>query len=295
MKFPRTTRWIAVLWAATMLLFGLAGPPASASTASTSGATASKPGGTGWVRMAHLSPDTPAMDIYLFSFGDSSSRTVLRHVSYGTVSAYQAVRAGDYSVAMRPAGTSSTSQPVLSGSVMVKAGRAYTAAALGPRSDLRLRVFGDDLATPPGKALVRVVQAALEQRKVTVRWDGKAVARRLPFASVTSYQPVSPGTRTVSAGAGAGSARSSVTLAAGTIHTLVVLDGARGLEIANLEDGAGSGHDPAGGAQTGYGGTAPHGPGSPVPWLIVIGAGALLAVTGGLGRSRLGRQPRPGA
>ena len=40
-----------------------------------------------------------------------------------------------------------------------------------------------------------------------------------------------------------------------------------------------------------YGGTAPHGPGSPVLWLAVIGAGLLLVVTGGirLGRSRLRR------
>ena len=68
----------------------------------------------------------------------------------------------------------------------------------------------------------------------------------------------------------------------GTVHTLVVLDGANGLEIVNLEDAAGSGKPPAGGVATGFGGTAPHGPGSPVPWLAVIGAGALLALAGGL-------------
>ena len=144
---------------------------------------------------------------------------------------------------------------------------------------------------------MRVVQASLKHRTVTVRWDGKKVAGKLPFASATSYRSVSPGTEKVSATAGTGDATSTITLAAGTIHTLVVLDGARGLEIANLEDAAGSGHDPSGGAQTGYGGTAPHGPGSPVPWLVVIGAGVLLATTGGLGlrRRRLGRLLRPGA
>ena len=42
---------------------------------------------------------------------------------------------------------------------------------------------------------------------------------------------------------------------------------------------------------TGFGGTAAHGPGSPIPWLAVIGAGLLLTVTGGiwLGRGRLRR------
>ena len=33
-----------------------------------------------------------------------------------------------------------------------------------------------------------------------------------------------------------------------------------------------------GGVGTGFGGTAPHGPGSPLPWLAVIGAGAVLTL-----------------
>ncbi len=286
MKFMRTSRQIATLLAASALLAGPAAMSASASA---------RP--TGWIRMAHLSPDTPAMDVYLYSFGKPGARTVLHHVAYGAVSAYATVAAGDYGLAMRPAGASASSQPVVSGSVTVKGGRAYTAAAVGPRTALRLQVIGDDLTTPRGKALVRVVQASLKHRPVTVRWDGKTVASRLPFASATAYRPVSPGTEKVSATAGNGDAISTVTLAAGTIHTLVVLDGARGLQIANLEDAAGSAHAPTGGARTGYGGTAPHGPGSPGPWLAVIGAGTLLATTGGLGvrRSRLGRRPRPGA
>ena len=63
------------------------------------------------------------------------------------------------------------------------------------------------------------------------------------------------------------------------------------LEIVNLTDAAGAGQPPAGGVNTGFGGTAPHGPGSPILWLAVIGAGLLLVVTGGigLGRSRLRR------
>jgi hypothetical protein len=93
--------------------------------------------------------------------------------------------------------------------------------------------------------------------------------------------------------AGGTDANSSVTLAAGTVHTLVVLDGASGLEIVNLEDASGSGQPPLGGVGTGFGGTAPHGPGSAVPWLVTIGAGGLLALTGGL-RLRRNRQLHAG-
>jgi hypothetical protein len=75
-----------------------------------------------------------------------------------------------------------------------------------------------------------------------------------------------------------------VTLTGNTVHTEVVLDGSNGLEILNLVDTAGAGQPPTGGASTGFGGTAPHGPGSPLPWLAAIGAGLLLVLTGGVWR-----------
>jgi hypothetical protein len=217
---------------------------------------------------------------------------VLHHVAYGTVSPYESVQAGDYSVAMRAAGASATSQPVLSTSVTIAAGHAYTVAGMGPESGLRLQVLDDALTTPSGQALVRVIQASLKQQEVKVTLGSTVLAGSLKFASVSAYQAVTPGTETVTVSAlsaGAGDANSSVTLAAGTVHTLVVLDGASGLEVVSLEDASGSGKPPLGGVQTGFGGTAPHGPGSPVPWLVAIGAGSLLALTGGL-RLRRNRQ-----
>jgi Domain of unknown function (DUF4397) len=285
MRFPRRARRIAVLLSVTALLAGI---PAAA------GASVSATPGTGWVRLAHLSPDMPAMDVYLYSFGNPSAQFVLRGVAYGTVSAYKTVVAGDYSIAMRAAGAPAASQPVLSASTAITAGHAYTAAAIGPRPGLRLRVINDDLTTPRGRALVRVIQASLKQPTVTVSWNGKVIASKLAFPSVTSYQAISPGTENVTASAGADAAESAVGLAAGSIHTLVVLDGARGLEVANLEDAAGSARAPAGGAATGFGGTAPHGPGSPLPWLAAIAAGALLTMSGGLGLARTGRFPPGG-
>jgi len=65
----------------------------------------------------------------------------------------------------------------------------------------------------------------------------------------------------------------------------------RVVELDDLVDAAGEGLPPTGGANTGFGGTAAHGPGSPLPWAGVIGAGMLLALTGGiwLRRARLRR------
>jgi Domain of unknown function (DUF4397) len=283
MKISRLTRRLLMLLAASALLLGI---PAAATAFASSATT-----GTGWIRLAHLSPNTPAVDVYLYSFDNSTAMIVLHHVAYGTVSPYETVQAGDYSVAMRAAGASPTSQPVLSTSVTIAAGHAYTVAGMGPESGLRLQVLDDKLTTPSGQALVRVIQASLKDQVVKVTLGSTVLASSLKFANVSAYEPVSPGTETVTvtASAGAGDANSSVTLAAGTVHTLVVLDGANGLEVVNLEDASGSGKPPLGGVSTGFGGTAGRGPGSPVPWLVAIGAGGLLALTGGL-RLRHNRQ-----
>ncbi len=280
-RIARAIRRITILSAASALLLGV---PAAAAAHASSAAT-----GTGWIRLAHLSPNTPPVDVYLYSFGDSSAQIVLHHVAYGTVSPYEAVAAGDYSVAMRAAGASPTSQPVLSTSVTIQADHAYTVAGMGPESGLRLQVMNDALTTPAGKALVRVIQASLKQQTVKVTVGGKTIVPKASFASVSSYQAISPGTWTVAAIGNSGSATDSFTFAAGTVHTLVVLDGSDGLELVNLEDAAGAGQPPLGGTQTGFGGTAPHGPGSPLPWAALIGAGSLLALTGGLRLRRTGR------
>src|SRR5271165_4521184 len=164
MKFRGITRRITMLLAASALLLGIPAAAAHASSATT---------GTGWIRLAHLSPNTPAVDVYLYSFGNSDAQIVLHHVAYGTVSPYEAVTAGDYSVAMRASGASPSSQPVLSTSVTVKAGHAYTVAGMGPESGLRLQVLDDQLTTPPGKSVMRVIQASLKQQTVKFTCGGQ--------------------------------------------------------------------------------------------------------------------------
>ncbi len=285
MKHPRLIRRLLMLLGASALLLGI---PAAATAFASSAST-----GTGWIRLAHLSPNTPAVDVYLYSFGNSNAEIVLHHVAYGDVSPYESVSAGDYSVAMRLAGASPSSAPVLSTGVDIQAGHAYTVAGMGPESGLRLQVLDDDLTTPPGQALVRVIQASLKDQTVKVTYGSTVLASSLAFATVTSYIAVTPGTQTVAVTASGGDANTTVTLAAGTVHTLVVLDGANGLEIDNLTDAAGSGEPPLGGANTGFGGTAAHGPGSALPWLGLIAVGLGLALAGALtGRRR--PQPRHG-
>src|ERR1700746_1432610 len=132
--------------------------PVAAPAASAASAPA-----TGWVRCANLSPGNPAVDIYLLAFGNSGHPTVLRHVSYGEVSSYMAVSAGQYSVAMRPAGAPASSPPVVSSNFMVSGGTNYTVASLGPAAARRIEVLHDAMAAPQGHALVRAIQACLNE------------------------------------------------------------------------------------------------------------------------------------
>src|SRR5260370_11239772 len=81
-----------MLTAASALVLGI--PAAATASASTAG--------SGWLRLAHLSPNTPPVDVYLYNFGNPAARVVLHHVAYGTVSPYLAVTAGKETVAHRP-------------------------------------------------------------------------------------------------------------------------------------------------------------------------------------------------
>jgi hypothetical protein len=272
---------VTALAAAVLVVFGqlaLATPAASAST------------GVGWVRLTHLSPNTPAVDVYLYAFNNPNAQLVLRHVAYGTVSPFEQLAAGEYTVAMRLAGASASSKPVLSATVHVASGHAYTVAGLGPAKGLRLEVLTDPLRTPRGKALVQVIQASLKQDVVTVKVGSKSVATGLRLGDFTRFRAVAPGTLTVHVAGSSETATSSVDLAAGTVHTLVVLDDPGKLTIDDLLDAAGSNVAPAGGAQTGLGGTAAR-PGAPVmPW-VALGLVGLLSA--GSGAFLVSRRRRP--
>jgi hypothetical protein len=244
----------------------------------------------GWIRLAHLSPNTPAVDVYLYSFGNPKAEIVLHHVSYGTVSPFEQVAAGDYTIAMRAAGAARRSKPVLSTTVDIAPGHAYTVAGMGPASGLRLQVIPDRLRTPRGKALVRIIQASLQQPSVTVTAGSTKLASSLKFASVTSFVAVSPGTWSIRAKGSGESVTASIDLAAGTIHTVVVLDEPGKLALTDLLDAAGSKVEPAGGPLTGFGGTAARPGEALLPWAAAAAAGLAIALTGTV---LLGRRRRP--
>jgi hypothetical protein len=284
MKLSRKGAWATRLITSCVLALGLAGTLAAGASA------ASAATGTGYLRLAHLSPNTPAVDVYLYSFGNPSAMVVLHHVAYGEVSPYESVAAGEYTVAMRAAGAPASAKPVLSTTVDVVSGHAYTVAGMGPLAGIRLQVIGDSLAMTRDAALVRVIQASMHQTSVTVTAGGKVLGRNLNFTKVTRYKTVHPGTVTITATGTTEHGSAQVTLAPDTIYTVVVLDNAGELKIDPLVDSAGSKIAPAGAAATGFGGTAARPGASLLPWVGAAAVGLLIAAGGTIG---LRRRRRP--
>jgi peptidyl-tRNA hydrolase len=272
MTRSRRTVWLVWLTAALGIAIGglaLAGPAANAAT------------GMGWLQLAHLSPNTPPVDVYLYSFGDPNAKIVLHHVAYGDVSPFEHIKAGEYTVAMRAVGAAPKSKPVLSTAVKVIAGHAYTVAGVGPAAGLRLEIFTDRLRAPQHKALVRVIQASMHQDTVTVSFGSKKLGHKLDFPSATGYRALPPGAVTVRVVGPTQHTSDKIQLNADSIYTLVVLDNGAGIKVADLETSMGSKVVPTGPAKTGFGGTAARPGASLLPWAAAALAG-LAGVVGGL-------------
>ena len=288
MKF-RITRWRAVaLLAALALMLGILAA-ATASYAATS---------SGWVSFGNLAQTPSAVDVYLYPAGSTSTQIVDPDVGYGTVLPAQSVNAGAYTVKMRTAGSAATSAPVWSASLTVQAGHEYTVVPLRTSATAgSLKVLDDTLTAPAGDSLVRVIQAADSQKTLTFHCScgpgakGNILTDGAP-GTVTPYAPIPPGNWTMTATGSSAKGSAPVPLTADTVRTEVVIGGSSGLTLVNLLDAAG-GTPGNGGVNTGFGGTAPRGPASPLPWLTVIGVGALLTLTGGGLWLRRARSRRP--
>ncbi|MER7166329.1 DUF4397 domain-containing protein [Micromonospora sp. NPDC000207] len=261
MRVPRTpTRRIGGVVATLLLGAGpILTPVAPATAASRTGQE--KP--VGYVRLAHLSPDTPAVDVYLTA-PDTDEPQVFPAVGYGVVSPYLPVPPGRYAVAMRPAGAPADQKPVLTTEVGVRAGKAYTVAGVGRYADLGLRVLADDLSPPPaGQAKVRVVQASVRAPVLDVAAaDGPVIAEGVQFATTTGYRSVDPGSWRLRLGGTNGPRTDArVTLTDGAVYSLLVLDAERGGLTTELrEDASDAGTVATGGVDAETGGLGLRGP-----------------------------------
>jgi hypothetical protein len=212
----------------------------------------------GWLRVGHLSPDTKSVDVELSRLSGGKTVFELDDVAYGQVSPYEKLPTGTYVLSMR-ASDAPDSTPVISTDVTVQGGDASTVVAFGKSSALETAAFTDDLQQPgDGKAKLRLVQAATTAKTVDVSTsEGTAIASDAAFGTATKYATVDAGKWDLDISGGGQTGSADVDLAGNTVSTLFVLDDSEGdLTVVPVTDAAATAETPAGGVQTGGGGTA---------------------------------------
>ncbi|KNY06875.1 DUF4397 domain-containing protein [Microbacterium sp. GCS4] len=256
-RFPHLKATLST--GAVALLVSVAAP-LSASAADSAPAANPAPAAVGadagWLRLGHLSPDTKSVDVRVAAVSGGSTLFELDGVSYGDVSTYQELPAGTYTVSMVPAGASDSSAPVISETVTVDSGTATTVAAYGPTKDLQVRAFDDDLTEPAaGSARIRLIQASTLTPEVDVTTaQGDAIARDAKAGSATGYAEIPAGDWSLDLTGEGVSDTADVSVAAGSVTTLFVLDtSSGGLTILPILDSASVGDVPDGGVDTGGG------------------------------------------
>lgn len=283
----RTSRAGRILVMATATLVGLfllGTAPAQAAVVSS----------TGWLRTAHLSPDTGAVDVWLTPFGGAAKAAAVPNVTYGNVTAYRSLTPGYYTVAMRPAGSPASTPAMLSDTVQIKAGHAYSVLAVGQTGSLSFHVVADDLTAPAAsRSRVRLIQASTAQSALDVKAvAGPVLVQGAAYGLVSAYSEVPQGRwnlQIVPAGGSGTPTTTQVDLRAGSVTTLLVLNGpgtTAGVVLKPVTDAAAAALAPTGGVETGEGGTAGPAPSSSptLAGLVLPGMLALLVTTGVLRR-----------
>lgn len=255
-------------WASGMIaaaLFGLlvgasAGGPALQTASAASATNMSAAAATGWVRLAHLSPDTSAVDIQLTALAGGSVVSSLQNIAYGQVSNYIALPQGAYVVSMVPTG-GDVKTPVIQASITVASGQPVTVAAYGKNASLSTAVFPDDLTAPAaGESRIRIVQGSTAVPSVSVSTSaGTVLASGVTSGTATPYSDVAAGPSTLTVSGGSSTSSAQVDLPVGAISTLFVLDNASGgVTLKSVADALSVTALPTGGIQTGGGGTGVH-------------------------------------
>ncbi len=137
------------------------------------------------VRVAHFSPDAPAVDVLL------DGEQILSALDYGEITPYLEVDPGTYQVTITAAGDPAA--VVFDDAVEIDAA-FYTIAAIG---ELGADTFRPELLTDAGSALVRLFHASPDAPAVDVLADGEPLFEAVAFEESTNYLAVPAGSYTL--------------------------------------------------------------------------------------------------
>jgi spore maturation protein SpmB len=193
------------------------------------------------LRVAHLSPTAPNVDIWL----DGKVVSSLTNVPFKTVSGYLKIPVGKHDIAVYVTGT--TTNPAINVVGIDLAKKNYTVAAIGLLAGsgaqaLKANVYEDDLTLNATKARVRVIHASPDAPAVDVAVQaGAVVVNNLSYPTATaSYLELAAGTYPLEIRA-TGAATSVLkfstpALEAGKVYTVFAVDTLAKLSVVAVGD-----------------------------------------------------------
>ena len=199
-----------------MAVLAIAAAPLALAACSDEDSATAPTAGTAQVRVAHLSPDAPPVDVYV-----NGARAVTG-ASFKDVTNYLSVPAGSVNFRVTPAGA--TSPAVIDATVTLNNGGSYTVAATGLLAGIQPIVLEDDRGTT-GQSKVRFVHASPDAPAVDIAVTGGPVLfANVPFRQATAYPQVAPSTYDLEARPAGSTAVAlqveDVTLRPGTNYTI---------------------------------------------------------------------------
>ncbi len=131
------------------------------------------------IRVAHFSPDTPAVDVYV-----NGELSAIQGLAFPTITDWIELPASTYNIAVSPAGTSLTDAAIGPADFDLPAGAWITIAAVGSLSDGTLKpaiLIEDYSEIAEGDARVAVFHGIEDAPVVDVLAGGAPVIRQLAF------------------------------------------------------------------------------------------------------------------
>ena len=171
----------------TVALF--AGVTAAALLAVSGIGVAAQDAATAKVRILGGSPDAPPMDVY------ADGARVLSGVTYGTISDYLEIPAGDHHVAVFAAGADPVAGgPVIDATLTFVAGTATTIAATNSMDSIEAQVIADDPTPTTDAVQVRFVHLSSDMPPIDIApHGGDALVSALAYPDASDYLAVPAG------------------------------------------------------------------------------------------------------
>ena len=143
------------------------------------------------VRVVHLSPDAPAIDVFAAPMGSTESAKVVSNLAFGKASDYVLVNSGGWNFDVKAAGTDTTA--LMLDGMTVSEGRTSTLFAVGllnGRPALSGVPVVDARATP---SRLRVLHASPDAPAMDVYLNGFRELRNVRYKTISNYFDVLPG------------------------------------------------------------------------------------------------------